>query len=600
MAEWVAKVVDQVSGPATAMKGAVLGLGQGLATAGSAIAGIQVSSSKGAAGLRSLYAEADATKAKIARLESTKSTLEKSGSIDIGVGRALSKDLDAARGKLNGITETIAKSGGANFDTKEFDKNTASAAASLGKLAGIAAKVTLAALVSVPSAAIAGLYAVGRKALEGQYQAQARLNAVQARFNLGLRDITKNANLTPFLNALDRGAAMFDKNTATGKLMGEQVKRAFDVAGAAVTALTPYAERAFAKVLLGTIQLETGFLKLLTAGVRTGAGIARWIGASAGRLSAVNTSARILSATFGAVSGAFTALSGALGGGAAWGLAALGMGILAARAGSAAISVARVGAAFVSANPGLAAAALAILAVVAAYKQAIELKNPWDENSADQIKDKFKKTGLFGDDANAVGAVKTDAGKRAEAAAKAALKPANGDAKSAQVNAPPAIATNAVPMASADGKQVGVALGQGVATGIDASKGIIEKSARGAVGAAVTAARTEGEIRSPSGKTRKHVGRELGRGVSIGIEDERGNIERAAQDVLVPDVSTDAGGARGASSRSRADKRASGGNSKKVSFHDCIFNGTQSEHDLETMLIRILHKDELAQSEAVS
>lgn len=87
-----------------------------------------------------------------------------------------------------------------------------------------------------------------------------------------------------------------------------------------------------------------------------------------------------------------------------------------------------------------------------------------------------------------------------------------------------------------DGPAVGGALGDGIVAGLDAKEGAIYDAGKRATDAAVRGAKDGAEIRSPSRKMRRDVGRQLGEGVALGEEDMRGRVQRAAATSLVPDA----------------------------------------------------------------
>lgn len=93
---------------------------------------------------------------------------------------------------------------------------------------------------------------------------------------------------------------------------------------------------------------------------------------------------------------------------------------------------------------------------------------------------------------------------------------------------------NDKPKASADGKSVGVAFGDGLVLGMQSK----EDAARAAGASLATAAdeglRTKAEIHSPSRLFRRS-GRNMGEGVALGQEDMEGRVQKAAASSLVPD-----------------------------------------------------------------
>lgn len=611
MSTWVAGITDKVSGPASTMRSALAGLGRGASATSQSLASVGSGANKGASSMRALHSEVDTAKAKLARLQATKKALEASGSVDIKLGKSLNKDINAEKSTVNKLTKKIVKGGGAGFDKKGYDadvkaakkaekdkekeeskaakdkeKRHAAISAGAAKASQAAwrgvtmvAAVGVAAGAAIVGAGVAGFSMMATRALETQRGAQARLGAINARFNLGLRDMSKNVNLTPFLNALDRGAAMFDKNTATGKIMGAQVKRAFDGAGRAVTALLPYAEKAFAGLLVWSIKAETAVIRFGTAGMRAIRGVFEWLGATRGRLSAVRSVSSAVGTAFGLIGTAFKAVVDTLGDGAVFAAVAVALGALGAQGLVAAAGAAASGAAFLAANPAIAATGVAVAAVIALYQQWNELKRTWDDNSWEQIKNQFsgdedamsKRQGIVtGDDYDK----KHKLGKYAEEQPQLA---------SVQ---PPALASSAQTMSSADGRDIGVALGQGIASGIASQSQDVNSAASDLVKGGVKAGRAAGDIHSPSRVTRKYIGRELGRGVALGITDEKTNVNDAASDAFMPNVNMTKVGS-GSSGK--------GATGRMTQFNNCfngaVFGGDVTQSTIEAMMTVVLDKE---------
>lgn len=604
--QWVLDLGGNFIPGAKAAHGAAIGLQSGLRAADGAAAGLNATMAVSNTTMRGMYADLSKAEAELAHLERTAKRMQASGTVDIGQWRDLQGEIEGARNKVAALNQEIGDKGGRKFDPKEWDdrvkasekwfaetkkkneqaekeatKATAKEAAERTKAekaetakrakektaadkenAATGSALWTGTKYAAATAAAAGLAIVGAatvafsgivsRALQSQIGAQARLNAIQARYNLGMREISRNANLTPILAALDRGAAMFDKNTATGKFMGEQVKRAFDGIGTVVTALVPYAELAFAKLLVGSVKVETGFYKVVTAGSRIGASVLSWASASETRLGAIRTAAQGVSIALSTISSIVSYISGALGGGVGWAVAAAGIGIMTTQAVAGAAALIKWGAAIVASNPALAAASAAILAVVAAYKQWKELKESWDDNSWQQIKNQFsgdqdamaKRQGLVsGEDYDK----KYGLGKYAK----------KGEA-------------------GAVAKPIGQDIGKGIVVGMKATEAEVAAGGAALTKAAITGAKKEGDIKSPSGKARREIGRELGRGTRLGMADEQDAVQDAAK-ALIPDFSGGGGGMAGAG-------RA--GKFYHIDLRGAVFNGTQTESDIQTMVDR--------------
>lgn len=90
--------------------------------------------------------------------------------------------------------------------------------------------------------------------------------------------------------------------------------------------------------------------------------------------------------------------------------------------------------------------------------------------------------------------------------------------------------------AKGDGATVGTAAGEGIIAGLDAQEGAIFNAGTRAALAAIKGAKAGAEVKSPSRKMRREVGRQMGAGVALGMEDEAPRIQRAAATSLVPDT----------------------------------------------------------------
>lgn len=166
-----------------------------------------------------------------------------------------------------------------------------------------------------------------------------------------------------------------------------------------------------------------------------------------------------------------------------------------------------------AAAPFLALAA-AILAVTAAFEQASKLQKEWDGSAF------WNK-------------VKSDLGINSKADNEKALGITVGSDKAA-------------PKAAAGGELVGAALGKGIVSGLDGSNAAVTAAGARAADAAVKGAKVAAEIRSPSHKWRREVGRQMGEGAALGMDDSAGRVGSAAGSMM-PDASKlgIGGGARG-------------------------------------------------------
>lgn len=85
---------------------------------------------------------------------------------------------------------------------------------------------------------------------------------------------------------------------------------------------------------------------------------------------------------------------------------------------------------------------------------------------------------------------------------------------------------------NSDFASVGRQIMTGIANGINAGKSGVVNAAKEAVRAAMEAAKQEGEIRSPSRKTRREIGRPFALGIGLGVEDEADGIAARVTDTM--------------------------------------------------------------------
>lgn len=582
--QWVATFVDSTSGPANAASSSVLGFAKNLLGASNASAKLDASTATSATRMRGLHGELGKAQAELARYEAAAKTMQGGTSVNVADWKNLQAEITKSKARVTDLNSQIVKGGGAGFDTKAFDdkqkKSQDDRSASMAKGAsrnaailkgvGTAASAAIGASFAAGAIGLAAFVSVGQRALSSQIGAQARLNAITARYNQGLRDISKNANLTPFLNSADKLAAMFDKNTATGKFMGVQVKRAFDAVGGAVTAITPYAEKAFAKMLLASLRVEIGFWKVVGAGAKIGTTIAKSLSSSPSTLDAIRSASEevrtAIDATrqavndvgsaFGAASGNATILSAALG------AVKLYVSVLSIEIGALA--------GFVSGVMGTVSGLATLLKGVFTGDTTMAV-NGFKQLVTSAFS--AMASSVFGFAKIAATAVDAIAGtdyagklKGVESSLKAQL---------ASWGTPtPANKTN--------GEAVGSDIGAGIVAGINAQTPAITAAGAGAAGAALKGAKTEAKIASPSKAAEDEVGAMLGAGVQKGIRKSAGAIQSEAEQSLIPNFAGIGGDASSASGGSASLAR------KAIQFVNCVFNGTQTEADLESMLIRIM------------
>jgi hypothetical protein len=102
--------------------------------------------------------------------------------------------------------------------------------------------------------------------------------------------------------------------------------------------------------------------------------------------------------------------------------------------------------------------------------------------------------------------------------------------------------------AATAGPPIGKNLGLGMLAGMKDVQGKVEAGGRDLVLAAEGGAKKEAEIQSPARKWRREIGRQLGAGAALGLEDSAGDIEEAGRAAMpaTPAVGG-SGGRRGAS-----------------------------------------------------
>jgi hypothetical protein len=262
----------------------------------------------------------------------------------------------------------------------------------------------------------------------------------------------------------------------------------------------PYARLFFKGMLLDALQVEGAWLKLRIA-IQPALNM---FPVGTGLMTAFGAGALLVKASFG--------LMGA------------GVAIGAVKAAAGLLSFGR--AALVATAPLLPYAA-AIGAIVLALKQAIELKNAWDENSSTQIKTQLK----------------ADLGLSSKEETDAAMAKrqglVSGDdydkkyklGKYAEKTATP-LPKGAEKQATAAGPPIGKNLGLGMLAGMKDTEAKVAAGGRDLVLAAEGGAKTAAEIKSPARKWRREIGRNLGEGAALGLEDSADRMEEAGRAVV--------------------------------------------------------------------
>jgi hypothetical protein len=233
--------------------------------------------------------------------------------------------------------------------------------------------------------------------------------------------------------------------------------------------------------------------------------------------------------------------AGALAVKAAVGLMGVGIALGAAKAAGAMLSF---GSAALAATGPLLLFVTAVLAWKKAWEEAIELKKAWDENSFTQITTQLK----------------SDLGISTKEETEAAMSKRQGittgddyDRKyklGKYAEKPPATATpmpkGAEKQAAGAGPPIGKNLGLGIVAGMKDTQAKVEAGGRDLVLAAEGGAKSAAEIKSPARKWRREIGRNLGEGAALGLEDSADRIDEAAR-AAVPGAPTMgvSGGRRG-------------------------------------------------------
>ena len=410
----------------------------------------------------------------------------------------------AAVGKVSGPVLNAAKSTGA-----AVVKMGGGLASSLGKLAPGLGALTIG--LAGAGAAVVGFGALFSKAIDSQPAAMARLNAITARFNLGLKNLFKGVDTKPFLNSLDRMAAMFDANTATGRVMGKFLSDVFKGVGDVVTALTPVAEEAFGGILIIGMRVQRAFVELQTAAYEIGTAILDSI---------PDSSFKALGSAVASVKEGFTSL---------WN------------------SVSRIGEIFRAVGNngtlmnGIFSAGTTIINTLGG---ALDAAGVILGGLIDVI------VGVLSGDATkafdglktvAVGAFKSIANTvlgAAELIAKAIDAIAGTDLTSKIKGAKDWV--KELGKSGKEGqektKEVGASLGDGMVKGMEDKNSALYEAGKRAAKEVIRGAKDEAEVKSPSRKMRNQVGLQMAKGVALGIEDGGPQVDKAARDNLVPNV----------------------------------------------------------------
>ncbi len=348
------------------------------------------------------------------------------------------------------------------------------------------------------------------------YQGAARLSMISAQASFNWRRLFMGTNPRPLLDAIQRTSQLIDPRTFTGKTLGEFITRSANGIFNFLAKAEPYVRLFFKGMLYGALQAEIAWLKLRIAIQPALNLLPDGIG---------------LMTTFGmgalAVKGAF---------------ALMGVGV-ALGVGKAAIGLATFGRAALVATGPLLPLVAAVGALVLAYQQFKELQDSWDENSWTQIKTQLK----------------SDLGLASKEETDAAMSKRQGITtgddydkkyklgKYAEKSTAPAapLPKDAAKQAAPAGANVGKQLGMGMLAGMKDTEAKVAGGGRDLVLAAEGGAKSAAVIKSPSQKWRKEIGRNLGEGAALGLEDSADRMNDAARAMVSDAPGIGAAGARG-------------------------------------------------------
>jgi hypothetical protein len=349
------------------------------------------------------------------------------------------------------------------------------------------------------------------------YMGMARLSMISQQASFNMRRLFVGANPKPLLDALQRTSQLIDPRTFTGKTLGEFFVRSANGIFNFLSKAEPYVRLFFKGMLYGALQAEIAWLKLRIA---------------------IQPALNLLPSGIGLMT-AFGA--GALAVKASFGLLGVGVALGAVKAGAALLTFGR--AALAATGPLLPFIA-AVVAWKEAWEQAIELKKQWDENSATQIGNKLKADlGITSkeeaDDAMAKRQgilTGDDYDKRFKLGKYAEKKP---------VDVP--IPKDAGKQAAPAGANVGKQLGLGMLQGMKDTEAKVAAGGRDLVLAAEGGAKAAAEIKSPARRWRREIGRNLGEGAALGLEDSADRMDEAARAIIPGAPGIGVAGGRGSS-----------------------------------------------------
>lgn len=444
--------------------------------------------------------------------EKANKDLEKYAKDEVKASEKKAKDLDRAFEKANKDLDKYAKdeANAAKKKVKDDDQSRAEKIDPGSKELTKTQKAVKAKFTDPLKLGIAGAAIAAGASLTGLvykfaplamgYMGMARLSMISAQASFNMRRLFVGTNPKPLLDALQRTSQLIDPRTFTGKTLGEFFVRSADGIFNFISKAEPYVRLFFKGMLYGALQAEIAWLKLRIA---------------------IQPALNMLPNGIGLMT-AFSA--GALAIKASFGLMGIGIALGAVKAGSALLSFGR--AALVATGPLLPFVA-AVVALAAAYDQAIKLKAQWDENSSTQIGNK----------------IKADLGITSKEESDAAMSKRQGITtgddydkkyklgKYAEKPATP-IPKGADKQAAAAGPPIGRNLGLGIVAGMKDVEGKVAAGGRDLVLAAEGGAKSEAEIKSPAAKWRREIGRNLGEGAALGLDDSADRMDSAARAMM--------------------------------------------------------------------
>lgn len=503
------------------------------------------------ADLRRLAGESADARAELGRLLTQKRALETGPAVDIGLGRELEGRIAGARARVAATAAAQVRAGGAGFDVRAYDageKAKTKAALEEEKKrkkaleppkAGAAAKPPIESknlIASITAGVTLGnvLSSIGKKVLEigaayGKqalmlalgYQGQARLSFITQKAQFDLRRLFQGTNPRPLLDAIQRTGQLLDRRTFAGATLSGLLQRAFEGFQRTLVRLEPVARIAFLVLLLGALKVENALLRLEIFGVRAGRAIEReWKRAGSG-FEDLRSGAGELVNSIGEIRRATSDLSSAF---TQAGTSGSSLGIVARVLGSAGIIVGaqlRLAASFLRNIATVFRGVSNVIAGIAAG----DWSKAWTGirqivfGVISNIIDTLSGFGsIVGSQVDAIAktfGVDLGLGKKFEEQKKQWKSLLAGGL---------GVPGEAIKPAS----KIGQDFAAGMAAGMRAGQAEVGKAGAELAKAAETGAKTQAEIKSPSARWRREIGRQMGAGARLGLVDSLGDLADAA------------------------------------------------------------------------